>query len=304
MKFTSRHSLIAALACSTLLISCNNGSSSSNESQDALIPEETVNVTSESNTVLKLGKEVFSLPSPFQTTLLIKELKVPFTNEFLNNFQNGTKYSSNFKKALNFGVYGSDLGYATVYEQSQEALKYLSTCKRLGDDLGLSSIFNEELMSSFEQNFNNQDKLVKMISEVYMKADAVFKSSDLHKTSVLIAVGGWTEALYLSTQIAKTADNPKLTVRIGEQKNTVKNLIKMLEPYADDAAVYDLLQNYYDLESKYENVDIRYNYAEPETDVANKTTTIKSKSEVLLDTQSINDITESIQTIRTFIVEI
>ena len=65
---------------------------------------------------------IFSLPSPLQTTLLIKASGANYHADMLNSPDAASGYSISMEKALNLGIYGADLGYVTCYEQTQDAL--------------------------------------------------------------------------------------------------------------------------------------------------------------------------------------
>jgi hypothetical protein len=79
--------------------------------------------------IFMIGGQIFSIPSPVQTAFLIKDVGVPFNSDYVNPADNAMNYSSNFSKALNLGVYGADLGYLTIYEQTDGALRYLKSVR-------------------------------------------------------------------------------------------------------------------------------------------------------------------------------
>ena len=49
-----------------------------------------------------------------EITMLIKEGGAVYDKQELNDHNNVSNYTTNFKKALNLGVYGTDLGYANI----------------------------------------------------------------------------------------------------------------------------------------------------------------------------------------------
>ena len=60
----------------------------------------------------------------------------------LNSSDNLSKYNSNYQKALNLGIYGTDLGYTNIYEQNQDGIKYLSSIKSLAEGLNIGQFFD------------------------------------------------------------------------------------------------------------------------------------------------------------------
>src|SRR5690606_32774988 len=146
--------------------------------------------------LMEIDGKVFSIPSPIQTASLIKNLGTNYNKEMLNIPSNVTKYSTNFKKALNLGLYGADLGYVTLYEQTQDAISFLTAIKSIGDDLGVSSAFDMELVQRFEKNIGHQDSILALVSDAYKSSDRYLKNSQQNDIGGLILAGGWIESLY------------------------------------------------------------------------------------------------------------
>ncbi|HPI71476.1 MAG TPA: hypothetical protein PLF99_09105, partial [Tenuifilaceae bacterium] len=51
---------------------------------------------------------LFPLPSPYQAAYLIKKHNIPFNEKLANPVEKAKNHTTVFKKALNFGVYGTD----------------------------------------------------------------------------------------------------------------------------------------------------------------------------------------------------
>ena len=65
-----------------------------------------------------------------------------YNGSLLNQSDNLPKYNNNYKKALNLGVYGTDLGYTNIYGQNQDGIKYISSIKSLADELNIGQFFD------------------------------------------------------------------------------------------------------------------------------------------------------------------
>lgn len=61
--------------------------------------------------------QLFSIPSPVQTAMLIKELNYKYDFTLLSSYSEAEKYITNQKKAMNLGVYGADLGITALYKK-------------------------------------------------------------------------------------------------------------------------------------------------------------------------------------------
>lgn len=249
--------------------------------------------------LLELDGKVFSIPSPIQTAFLIKNSGATYNKAILNVPSKVTSYSTNFKKAMNLGIYGADLGYVTLYDQTQDAISFLTAVKTLGDDLGVSSAFDMELVNRFEKNIGNQDSLLSLVSEAYKSSDRYLKSNDQNDIGALILAGGWIESLYFTTNSAKLKANKEIINRVGEQKNTVYNLIQLLTPYYSKPEFSTLVDDLMELNKLFEQVQITYTYIKPTVDAAKKTTTINSTTTVTISNELIASITEKIDKIRT-----
>lgn len=252
--------------------------------------------------LLEIDGQLFSIPSPVQTALLIKEVGANFNGEMLNSPKNSTNYSTNFKKAVNLGVYGADLGYVTIYDQTQDAITYLTAIKTVGDELGVSSAFDLELVERFEKNIGNQDSLLSLVSDAYRASDRYLKNNEQNDVGGLILAGGWIESLYFATNAAKMTKNQEIIRRIGEQKNTLNNLIKLLTPYYSKPEFSELIDGLMEINEIFNNVEFTYTYVEPTTDENSRTTTINSTTEVKISDEQLQNITDKIEQLRNKII--
>jgi hypothetical protein len=262
----------------------------------------TAEVDSSGAQLITIGGSMFSIPSPIQTAMLIEKSGADYSKGFLNDAKRVATYATNYQKAINLGVYGADVGYVTIYDQSQDALKYLGVINKLTDELGITGAFDESTIKRFETNFGKRDSMLNLVAVAYRNSDAFLKDNDRMNVGALILAGGWIETLYFSTQIAVKDGNKDVLNRIGEQKYTLNNIVKMLTPYYNqpeyDVLVDDLIELAYDFDA----IDIQYTYEKPEVDIANKTTKINSKTEVVITPEHLQAIADKVANIRNKIV--
>lgn len=246
--------------------------------------------------------KIFSIPSPVQTALLIKSTNIPFNNDLLNPVQNASDYTTEFKQALNLGIYGTDLGYSALYEQKAISLNYLSVIEKLTSQLGLDGAFDKSFMSRFEKNNDNEDSVMIIVSDAFRKADNYLKISNRKSTSALILTGGWIESLHYACELNKVKPNAQIKNRIGEQKQTLYTIIEILEEYNKGGINDELISDLNDLRFYFDKVSIDYQFVEPKTDAKNKTTTFKHNIKIKMDTDILNQITLNIEKIRDNII--
>lgn len=307
MKNKFKFLIISPMIISTVLFtSCGDSETESDANKDEINKiDEVVSDTSKNNFngTFSIGGQIFSIPSPVQTAFLIKDVGTEFNSDYTNPSDNVSNYSTNFQKAINLGVYGADLGYLTIYEQTDGAMKYLKSVRQLSKDLGLEGAFDEELADRFSENIGNQDSMLVFVSEAYKKSDNYLKNNDKDATAALVLAGGWLESIYIASDASATTKNPQLIERLGDQKNALSSLIKMLGQYRNDPDYDDLVVELEDLYSVFGSIDYTYEYIAPVTDEANKQTMIKSKHTVNMEDGELEAINEKVRSIRNDIVE-
>lgn len=200
---------------------------------------------------------------------------------------------------MNLGIYGADLGYVTLYEDDEEALSYLNSVRQLSEALNLSGAFDQALMERFSNNLGNQDSMLVIVSDAYRAGDDYLKNNDRSHVASLVLAGGWLESLHFATHVAMEHGNQDVLNRIGEQKNSLYNLISLLQHYNNEEEYADLVQDLIDLWKCFDNVTFEYTYTAPEVDVENKTTHIKSTTNVTISDEDLKAIDEQLDLIRT-----
>lgn len=295
--------LLAALALVTglFLTSCGGEDGGSDGGKSPAQKTKTKS-PSEATSILKVGDKLFNLPSPLETAMLIEEVGGHFNEQVLNPNVDATSYSVKTSQAMNLGVYGADLGYCLIYNQSQKAFSLLATCKKLGTELGISPALYTGLIKRFEGNMENRDSLLIFVSELNRMSDEYLKENESEDVSAMILYGGWVESLYFVTELTKSLNNEELRNRVGEQKNTLENLIGLMEQQNGNGSFDQILVDLNDLKASFDKVESSYTYMEPETRPDEQLTIIKSKSSVKLDDALLNEISVKIAKLRNDII--
>jgi len=253
--------------------------------------------------IQKSGKVFYTIPSPLELTSIIKKAGAKYDNSVLNPTKNISNYVTQTSMALNLGIYGADLSYASIFEQTQETMHYFAAAKKLADDLGITSAFGESTITRIQTNLNNRDSLVAIISDSYWETDAYLKENKRSSTSGLVIAGGWLEGLYISTKLAEKTDNNKeIITRIGEQKLTLSNLTAMLNNF-QDPEVEEVVKYLNELKEVFDPVEITYSRKPPTTDAETKVTTLNTTSTINITDDQLLAITNKIDAIRTKIVK-
>jgi hypothetical protein len=243
----------------------------------------------------------YAIPSPIELAQLIQKAGAKYNKDLLNSPDNINKYSSNTSKALNLGVYGADLSYTSVFDDNtQESIIYLACTRKLAESLGVGNAFDEKTVDRIQNNTGKKDSLLTIISDSYMNTDEMLKESQRENASSLVIAGGFIEALYLGTQLAKSTKNPQdIITRIAEQKGTLDNVVGLLSSYESDAGVTAILADIKELKAIYDQVVVESKTAsEAKTNPTTKVTTIGGKITYTITPALVDELTKKAEEIR------
>ena len=170
-----------------------------------------------------------SMPDRKLILKLIEENKIEYDPQFLNDPNSVSKYSIEFYKAVNLGIYGSDLSIANSFDQTQESMVFLKCVNSLAVNIGVNNAFDQVMFDRMEANRENKDSTLEIITNAFKKADQILKINNRPATSAVILAGSWIEGMYVSCQMAQTINNEKIIKTIIDQNESLKNLIIMLD---------------------------------------------------------------------------
>ena len=297
MKRTYLAKVLCGLSLSVIFLTACSGDDDADK-----VDKQVQNKMDSSNLAVGVSGKVFIIPSPIQTAVLIQKSGASYDKAMLNGTDKSNSYSTKFQKCLNLGIYGADLGYTTLYDQTQDAIAYFNVTNKIATDLGLSSAFDKSLIVRFQKNLGQKDSMLSLVSVAYRASNDFLKNNERNEEAALIIAGGWIETLQFAINVMKSKGGEDVKRRIAEQKNTLDNLILLLSAYQGNEEYAELLQKLSDLKSEYDKVGYKYTYQAPVTDEINKTTTITSKSEITITQENINAIGEKIAAIRGLII--
>lgn len=288
-----------ALSCIllTALSSCDEQTLSHGEDL------KTVELDSNRTEILNVSGTLFSIPSPIQTAILIKKTKTPYNRSILNDSKRADTYMTNNMRALNLGVYGTDMAYASLFNDAQTALQFFKAIENLSNALEIKGAIKPELIKRLGSNVGNTDSLLVLSGQFYRASDAYLKTNKRYDVAALILTGGWVESAYL-TALAAAAGNEMARDRLAAQKGTLNTLCKVLNQHGNDAFLKSEIKSKLDsLNLKFETIEGIYTYVKPETNTETKTTTIQSRTTYNLGNSELKDLSKSIQELRAIITQ-
>ena len=175
-----------------------------------------------------------TLPSAAHIFQQIKECRLNYKADYLNDPTKYKNYSLEKSQALNLGIYGADLAIAVAFNQSQESMRFLKCTNHLAQELGISSAFDESTMERLERNKENRDSTLQIISKTFKVADTIFAANKRDELSVLMLVGAYVESMYVAGQYAlsKIKDTTvfqKIQILYAQQLESLSYLIQLMQ---------------------------------------------------------------------------
>lgn len=248
--------------------------------------------------IINVSGKLFSIPSPIQTALLIKESEADYRSEILSEGERYADFSTKMDKAMNLGVYGTDMAYSSLYDDGQRALRYFKAIENLANDLGVTAAIDADLIRRLGSNVGEADSLLYLTGRFYENADAYLKENERYDIAALVLLGGWIESAHLTVESAANG-NEAAKKRLAEQKQALKTLVEVLASSADDTYKESSLKLTIDsLAAGYDSVAYSYEFVEPNTVADQRKTVIKSSSEFSMSEEHLNEVKRLIASAR------
>lgn len=295
-------------ALSLIIISCNSGKKKS--VQDVNI-EDFVTEDDIFDDIDKAKKIFYSLPSPLETAMLIKSAGAEYDEELLNAISNTTKYTTNKAMALNLGIYTTDLSFASLFDQTQASISYMEAARKMAEGLDISDAIDNSTMSRLEENLQNRDIVMDIISETFLNSSSYLKENERQDVAAVVLVGGWIEGLYIATKLVgnNSIEGNELAERILEQKLSFNIVQRMLEDNKENEEgetnpdIIELISDLQDLKDAFDKVEVKTSESTAVTSGDSKVTTIKSNTEVNVTPEDFKKLQLVVDNIRTSFIQ-
>lgn len=232
----------------TVATSCKGNRSG--DSQKKVDSEEVETLTKE------LEEAVYPLPTSAEVIRMLTELEVGYIIGISNPPQNVHNYITSRQMALNMGIYGADLSYATLYNMEQEALDYLESIRVLANELNMSTLYNERLYNEIKQSYDDRDRLVSILTSAFNGTYKYLSENDQEAQALMVVAGAWVEGMYITTHISETVYHVEGMVRVlMEQKKSFELFLEIAKPHSEEPSVSDILRILEPVRVIYEGVD-------------------------------------------------
>ncbi|MDD3568057.1 MAG: hypothetical protein PHT92_06610, partial [Bacteroidales bacterium] len=156
--------------------------------------------------------------------------------------------------------------------------KYMTASKKLAEGLGILNAIDDKVIQRLEENVNNRDAIMDIISETFLNTNSILEENDRVAIGSIILVGGWVEGLYIATALVNqvgSSDN-ELVERIIDQKLSLSSVINLLKQHNHMPDIQSVMSDMKELEIIYDKVQISVSRIEVVSD--STSTTLHSKN--------------------------
>ena len=222
-----------------------------------------------------------NIPAPSEIPYLIQSTGAVFDKSILNDIGKVDQYQTeDDKSAMNLGVYATDIGYLSSYDQSQDAITYFSSTKSLADQIGVSSTIDDARVEEFENSLGSRDELGDILDGAIDDTHGYLEESGRERTAALVATGTFAEGLYIISSLIgqfpkADADKNDLNTSIAalaiplvrlilDQEKPMSDLHTLLKSMSGDPTVDKLVALTSDLVTEYGNLNISETFEQNE----------------------------------------
>ncbi|MBI1289457.1 MAG: hypothetical protein GC178_17965 [Flavobacteriales bacterium] len=226
---------IGIVAITALFSACGSEQKPAAQEPQAVVADEGMS----EEDLAKADEMIHNMPSPIEMAILVKHAGGEYNASLLNDVKHIDDYVTNGKKTINMGVYSADVGYTSLYKQTQETVFYLNNVRKLSDAIGLTEAFDQEVFDRVEANIENRDSLLHILSGAYDVANQYLKENNRMNTSILMIAGGWVESMYLAANLGVGGGRPEdiISLRILEQDVVLDKILAAMNLVNDDPLV-------------------------------------------------------------------
>ncbi len=244
------------------------------------------------------------IPSPSEIPFLLEATGADFNPSLLNEVDKVDAYIGALedKVALNLGIYSTDIGYLSSYNQTQEALLYLEASKKLAEKLNIADALGQNQLKRFEAQIENRDSLATIVNNTVDQAETLLKKDNRASLAALLITGSFVEGLFISTQIVDTypknllpddARNQVLSPLIRtilDQEKPTADLVELMMGVEQTSTVTKVLNELEGIKASYGDLNI-------EEEISN------NRGDLVLNDETLRDITERVAQLRLFITQ-
>ena len=245
--------------CFGVLFFSNCSGDGATTDNEALSKVDSILSTVDSSKISEQDNETsYTLPSALQMASIFKKSGLKYMPLITNPADNVKSYNnSNYTRAINLGIYSSDLAYVLLNKQFNESTVYLKACKDISSQLGLNKAFeSNNLLERFNKNIGREDSLLEIVSDIQMETDILLEENKQKHITVIAFAGAWVETVYIAAKVYSLDKNKKVSFSLMEQFTVVRNIIKALRVNEEkDSEIKNLSEDILSVLAVFENTE-------------------------------------------------
>jgi hypothetical protein len=245
-------------------------------------------------------KEIlYGLLTPTEVTAMFGRLGIQYNQAVLNPTENRNQYTSSARASINLGIYGVDFGYIKMFGISQKMIDYILTVKDMSNKLGIPDNLLMAPIKKMENDMSDPDSIMALVNKSYNDIEDHLRQDGRESTAGLMLMGGWVEAIYITSQLLYDPANPDKEVieKIAQQKYTLTTLLGLMRNYYDDPVVVYYTKKLIFLKRYFDTFDIYFKIGDLKIDTSRKVLEA-SGCDMTISTETLNNIRNYVATLR------
>jgi len=226
----------------TILFACQEGKQPNSNAPADAKPNEQFKDRKRAKTSQKPIKSPIS--SPEKMFGYIHNHGVDYRQELMNAPKKAESYLTPQEKALNFGIYTTDLAYSAAYQDIESTVDLYKIVKRLSSELDIAEVMSPEMVERMQANMENPDSLAVVAGQAYYQAVEFLENNRQSGKLALMSVGGWIESLYITMNAIEGEQNVNAAKqKVAEQKKIFQSLYAYLEKHQKELGVEETMKS-------------------------------------------------------------
>jgi hypothetical protein len=135
-------------------------------------------------------------------------------------------------------------------------MNYVSGLDKMGNKLGISQIYGQDLIETIEQAQDDADLLYDISSDNYLKVYDKMIENEKSAELAMILAGGWIETMHILFNTAGDFDDDfEIQESITEQRYVLENLIDFISEYKNNSDVSEVIETLNKVLVSYDSLD-------------------------------------------------
>lgn len=246
----------------------------------------------------------YGLYSPNEISKMLEGGKIQYKPETFLPVDNASQFTSSSKIAMNLGIYGADFSITKMFDDPEEAIRYMGAISELSEKLGIPVTVLESSALRIEQNIGNIDTISTIATGIFASSTEFLLETGRESALSLILMGGWIEGMYQALYMFETDSipDPQMIEIIIEQKYALNFLLTFLKNQYEDPDVAYYCRLLEVLADHFGSLEIYYNPGDVEVDTT-KQVIITNWNRFDYSISAIDKIKQIVTGIRSIVVE-